>query len=133
MGNVLGFQFQAGERNEDGDQSGELRFFRCSGVGRELLLGLSDIACRGQPARARMCLLMSATSWAGTSSRYHLHAPVDAVLRPHDDEVAAIKRATFRKQFLYRPGRHHRPAAVRYRPSAASRSARADAAPTGRT
>ncbi len=36
MGNVLGYQFQLHE----GGQSGSLRFFRCSGVGRELLLGL---------------------------------------------------------------------------------------------
>ncbi|MCG5450968.1 signal recognition particle [Micromonospora hortensis] len=103
MGNVLGFQFQAGDRNEDGDQSGELRFFRCNGVGRELLLELADIpAVDNRPGPH--VLLMSATSWAGTSSRYHLHAQVDAVLRPHEHEVAAIKKSTFRKLFLYPPG-----------------------------
>jgi hypothetical protein len=36
MGNVLGFQFRPDEASE----SGSLSFFRCSGVGRELLLGL---------------------------------------------------------------------------------------------
>lgn len=107
MGNVLGFQFQPGERNRDGDQSGELRFFRCSGVGRELLLSLSDLpTVDGRPGPN--VLLMSATSWAGQSSRYHIHVPVGAVLRPHDDEVAAVLETTFRKEFLTWPdnGRH---------------------------
>lgn len=103
MGNVLGFQFQAGDRNSDGDQSGELRFFRCNGVGRELLLELSDIpAVDNRPGPN--VLLMSATSWAGNSSRYHLHTQVDAILRPHEHEIAAIKKSTFSKLFLYPPG-----------------------------
>jgi hypothetical protein len=102
MGNVLGFQFQRGERNRDGDQSGELRFFRCSGVGRELLLALPEMPrVDGRPAPNVM--LMSATSWAAESSRYHVHYPVGAVLRPNDDEVAAVLRSTFRKEFLYWP------------------------------
>ena len=48
-------------------------------------------------------LLMSATSWAGTSSRYHVHVPVGAILRPHEKEVKAILETTFRKEFLYGP------------------------------
>ncbi|MEU7779185.1 signal recognition particle [Micromonospora parva] len=102
MGNVLGFQFQAGERNADGEQSGELRFFRCNGVGRELLLELTGIPAIDDRPGPNV-LLMSATSWAGSSSRYHLHAPVDAILRPHDHEIAAIKQSRFRTEFLYRP------------------------------
>jgi len=98
MGNVLGFQFQL----DEGGQSGALRFFRCSGVGRELLLGLHDLpAIDGRPGPH--VLLMSATSWAGTSSRYHLHVPVGAVLRPQEKEVKAILKTTFRKEFLYGP------------------------------
>lgn len=103
MGNVLGFQFQLDERRKEGEQSGELRFFRCNGVGRELLLGLPDLpAVDGRPGPHLM--LMSATSWAGTSSRYHVHADVDAVLRPHKEEVRAILDTEFRKEFLYWPG-----------------------------
>ena len=98
MGNVLGFQFQL----DEGGQSGALRFFRCSGVGRELLLGLHELpAVDGRPGPN--VLLMSATSWAGTSSRYHVHVPVGAVLRPHDNGVKAILETTFRKEFLYGP------------------------------
>lgn len=103
MGNVLGFQFRLGERNQDGDQSGELRFFRCSGVGRELLLNLPNLPAIDDRPGPHV-LLMSATSWAGTSTRYHVHAPVGAVLRPHDDEVAAVLDTEFRKEFLYVPG-----------------------------
>ncbi|MDT8916078.1 hypothetical protein [Amycolatopsis sp. PS_44_ISF1] len=103
MGNVLGFQFQLGDRNRDGDQSGELRFFRCGGVGRELLLGLASMpAIDNRPGPN--VLLMSATSWAGTSSRYHIQAPVGAVLRPHTEEVQAVLDTDFRKEFLYWPG-----------------------------
>jgi hypothetical protein len=96
MGNVLGFQFQL----DDSGRSGALRFFRCSGIGRELLLGLHDLpAVDGRPGPN--VLLMSATSWAGTSTRYHVHVPVGAVLRPNEKEVRAILGTTFRKEFLY--------------------------------
>ncbi|MGW8600970.1 pPIWI_RE_Z domain-containing protein [Streptomyces sp. NPDC055893] len=103
MGNVLGFQFRHDDREHDGDRSGELRFFHCNGVGRELLMRLGDLcAVDGRPGPH--VLLMSATSWAGTSSRYHVHAEVGAVLRPHDEEVEAVLGSEFRKEFLYWPG-----------------------------
>lgn len=102
MGNVLGFQFRHDDRERDGDRSGELRFFRCNGVGRELLTRLGDLtAVDGRPGPN--VLLMSATSWAGTSSRYHLHVPVGAILRPLDEEVEAVLGTEFRKEFLYWP------------------------------
>jgi hypothetical protein len=102
MGNVLGFQFQAGERDREGGQSGELRFFRCSGIGRELLLALRDLpGVDGRPGPNVM--LMSATSWAWESTRYHVHAPVGAILRPREEEVQAVRETTFRTQFLYWP------------------------------
>lgn len=101
MGNVLGFQFRLDERHGT-QRSGELRFFRCSGVGRELLLSLGSFAAVDDRPAAHV-LLMSATSWSGTSTRYHLHAPVGAVLRPHDKEVRAILGTVFRKQFLSWP------------------------------
>jgi hypothetical protein len=98
MGNVLGYQFQLHE----GGQSGSLRFFRCSGVGRELLLGLHSLpGIDGRPGPN--VLLMSATSWAGTSSRYHVHVPVGAILCPQKKEVKAILETTFRREFLYGP------------------------------
>ncbi|MGW3054435.1 pPIWI_RE_Z domain-containing protein [Streptomyces goshikiensis] len=106
MGNVLGFQFRHDERERDGDRSGELRFFRCNGVGRELLMRLGDLcAVDGRPGPH--VLLMSATSWAGTSSRYHLHAPVGAILRPLDSEIRAVLDTEFRKEFLYWPDSPH--------------------------
>ena len=118
MGNVLGYQFQLHE----GGQSGSLRFFRCSGVGRELLLGLH--AMPGIDSRpGPNVLLMSATSWAGTSSRYHVHVPVGAILRPQKKEEKAILETTFRLEFLYGPdgqalrlsgvGAHQRPGVLR--------------------
>jgi hypothetical protein len=103
MGNVLGFQFQLDDQQLDGGQSGALRFFRCSGLGRDLLLNLHEIP-RIDGRTGPNVLLMSATSWAGTSSRYHIDHPVDAVLRPHRDEVQAVLGTTFRKEFLYAEG-----------------------------
>lgn len=62
MGNILGYQFQL----DEGGHSGSLRFFRCSGVGCEIRLGLH--AMPGIDRRpGPNVLLMSATSWAGTS------------------------------------------------------------------
>jgi hypothetical protein len=100
MGNILGFQFRLDDRARDPQRSGELRFFRCSGVGRELLLGLHDLPTADGRAGPKV-VLMSATSWAGTSSRYHVHVPVGAILRPHEDEARAILGTQFRTEFLY--------------------------------
>ncbi|GAA0902714.1 signal recognition particle [Virgisporangium aurantiacum] len=107
MGNVLGFQFQLDDQVQEPGltdaRSGSLRFFRCNGLGRDLLLNLHEMPnVDDRPGPA--VLLMSATSWAGTSSRYHIHHPVGAVLRPHKDEVDAILKTTFRKEFLYADG-----------------------------
>ena len=95
MGNVLGFQFlpEEPEPGSEGLRSGTLRFFRCAGVGRELLLGLSTIGA--DPANGipgPNVLLMSGTSWAGTSTRAHVMAPVTAVLTPSERSLRADTR-----------------------------------------
>ncbi|MEV5409597.1 hypothetical protein AB0K60_12270 [Thermopolyspora sp. NPDC052614] len=104
MGNVLGFQYlpDERERDEDGRNSGTLRFFRCAGVGRELLLSLHEIgadAAAGRPGPH--VVLMSGTSWAGESTRAHVMAPVAAVLKPSPRSVQAVKRSRFATRFLY--------------------------------
>lgn len=103
MGNILGFQFRPGDRDSDGHRSGELRFFRCSGVGRELLLSLHDLPSVDARPGTNV-LLMSGTSWAGTSSRFNIHAEVGAILQPHEEEIRAVRRTTFRPEYLYWPG-----------------------------
>jgi hypothetical protein len=98
MGNILGFQFQSDSSSRE-PQSGELRFFRCAGSGRELLLGLPGLtAADGLPAPH--VVLMSGTSWAGTSTRYHVLTEVGAILSPPQDELDAIDRTTFTPCFL---------------------------------
>ena len=119
MGNVLGFQFQAGDRNEDGDQSGELRFFRCNGVGRELLLEPGRHPCRGQPTRPA-CAADVRHQLGRHLQPLPLARPVDAVLRPHEQEVAAIKKPPSACSSSTHPA-SHRPEAVRHRTPAASR------------
>ncbi|MEV4302574.1 hypothetical protein [Nonomuraea sp. NPDC049624] len=79
MGNVLAFQF-ARDGRADYTRTGELRFVRCQGVGRELLRALPTLHSV-EGSRGPNILLMSGTSWAGLSTRYHIAEPVGAVLR----------------------------------------------------
>ncbi|UWM48573.1 signal recognition particle [Streptomyces carpaticus] len=107
MGNVLGFQYleDPADREEpdpDGRRSGTLRFFRCAGVGRELLLALSRLGADPTTGKAGpRVILMSGTSWAGTSTRAHLPVPVGAVLKPAPEALEAIRGTTFTTRFLY--------------------------------
>lgn len=106
MGNILGFQYLPDDREQSQDTEGRctgtLRFFRCAGVGRELLHALPDLGAdrvSGRPGPH--VLLMSGTSWAGTSTRAHVLAPVQAVLKPDKKALKAIRGTTFRTNFLY--------------------------------
>jgi hypothetical protein len=93
MGNVLGFQYIEDETGRRDGQLGEFRFFRYTGVGRALLVGLPDLFPADGPGPN--VLLLSGTSWAGTSPRYHIDIPVGAILRPSPDKLAAIAETTF--------------------------------------
>lgn len=104
MGNVIGFQYlpEEHERDVEGRRSGTLRFFRCAGVGRELLLSLPGLGADPSAGRpGPHVLLMSGTSWAGTSTRAHVLAPVKAVLKPDARALGAIRSTVFRTHFLY--------------------------------
>ncbi|OKJ03741.1 hypothetical protein AMK18_00645 [Streptomyces sp. CB01249] len=103
MGNVLGFQFLLDERDSrDGRRTGTLRFFRCAGVGRELLLSLPRLgADANRGTTGPNVLLMSGTSWAGTSTRAHVVAPVQAVLKPQPEALRSIGESLFRTEFMY--------------------------------
>ncbi|MFE0536415.1 hypothetical protein ACFW20_20590 [Streptomyces nigra] len=104
MGNVLGFQYLPDdrERDTDGRHSGTLRFFRCAGVGRELLLSLHEVGTDpGLGHRGPHVVLMSGTSWAGTSTRAHVPVPVGAVLKPSPHSLEAVSQSVFTTHFLY--------------------------------
>ncbi|MBV9141539.1 MAG: hypothetical protein JO115_11575 [Pseudonocardiales bacterium] len=89
MGNVLGFQFLVKGRDEGGVRSGELRFFRCSGIGRELLRAMAILPTVDDRPGTNV-LLMSGSSWAGSSSRYHIPVPVGIILKPPPAEIKRI-------------------------------------------
>jgi hypothetical protein len=106
MGNVLGFQYLPDDRERardaDGRCTGTLRFFRCAGVGRELLLTLPQLGAVPELGTSGPnVLLMSGTSWAGTSTRAHVLEPVRAVLKPHEGAVQAVRQTEFRLMFQY--------------------------------
>ncbi|MFD5649545.1 hypothetical protein [Streptomyces sp. NPDC127039] len=101
MGNVIGFQFLLeGGPDRGGARTGELRFFRCSGVGRELLRVMPDLpAVDGRPGTN--VLLMSGSSWAGDSSRYHIPVPVGLIIEPDPKELEEIaEQSAFRFEFI---------------------------------
>lgn len=93
MGNVLGFQYVEDEPAGPAGGLGQFRFFRYSGVGRILLTGLPGLFPADGPGPN--VLLLSGTSWAGTSPRYHIDVPVGAILRPSPDKLDEIARTTF--------------------------------------
>lgn len=88
MGNVLGFQYF------HSPEGGTLRFLRCAGVGRWLLLHFHELFA-GDGLAGPHVLLLSGTSWAGTSPAYHLQVPVHGILRAPDEEVAAVASSDF--------------------------------------
>jgi restriction endonuclease in pPIWI_RE module len=89
MGHVLGFQYKRDEDGDDRALMGELRFFRCEGVGRWVVTHLPELFADESAPPANV-LLTSGTSWAGTSPRYHVDVPVAGVLQPNADDVRAI-------------------------------------------
>jgi pPIWI RE three-gene island domain Z len=93
MGNVLGFQYV--HPPDPSARMGDLRFFRCSGVGRWVLLHLHELFAADGVTGPNV-MLLSGTSWAGASPGYHVQVPVGGILRAPDDEVAAIAASTFR-------------------------------------
>ncbi len=101
MGNVIGFQFLLeGGPDHGGARTGELRFFRCSGVGRELLRVMPDLPTVDGRPRTNV-LLMSGSSWAGASSRYHVPVPIGVIIEPDPQELEEIaEQSAFRFEFI---------------------------------
>ena len=89
MGNVLGFQFKVRGRDEGGVRSGELTFFRCSGVGRELLRVMPHMTSVDDRPGAHL-LLMSGSSRAGESGRYHVQVPIGMIIEPPAEVMERI-------------------------------------------
>ncbi|GAA2274679.1 hypothetical protein GCM10010430_70850 [Kitasatospora cystarginea] len=86
MGNIIGFQYLQDRGTKPHQASAELRFFRAVGTGRVLLRELASL--QGADAKpSPNVLLLSGTSWAGTSHRYHVPVPVGGILRAPDDLI----------------------------------------------
>jgi hypothetical protein len=92
MGNVLGFQYF--HSSGDSPEGGTLRFLRCDGVGRWLLLHLHELFA-GDGIAGPHVLLLSGTSWAAASPSYHVQVPVAGLLRAPQEEVNAIADSVF--------------------------------------
>ncbi|GAA2124251.1 hypothetical protein GCM10009759_75830 [Kitasatospora saccharophila] len=100
MGNVIGFQFLLDGPDRGGVHTGELRFFRCSGVGRELLRAMPSMpVVDGRPGSN--VLLMSGSSWADRSSRYHVRVPIGVLIEPDPAELDRIaEQSVMRFEFV---------------------------------
>jgi hypothetical protein len=85
MGNQLAFQYHKSYR----DSLGSLQFFRCTGVGRWLLVHFDELFKADTIASPHL-LLMSGTSWAGKSPAYHVDVPVYGVLVPDPSKEMVI-------------------------------------------
>lgn len=90
MGNLLALQYVPS--TEGG--AGELRFFKCMGVGRWLLLHLHELFASDGIIGPHV-LLLSGTSWAGKAPGYHLQIPVSGVLHSPHQELQAIENSYF--------------------------------------
>lgn len=96
MGNVLALQYVRSNDRKPGD----LRFFKCMGVGRWLLLHLHEFL-RGDRLAGPHVLLLSGTSWAGKAPGYHVQVPVAGVLRSPPSELQALDDSYFEFQAFY--------------------------------
>jgi hypothetical protein len=88
MGNVLAFQYVKSTENGSGD----LRFFKCLGVGRWLLLHLHELFASDGIVGPHV-LLLSGTSWAGKAPGYHVQIPVAGVLHSPRQNCRQFKTA----------------------------------------
>ncbi|MCA1186189.1 MULTISPECIES: hypothetical protein [unclassified Saccharopolyspora] len=104
MGNVLGFQFHAESADAGGVHSGELRFFQCAGVGRKMFDAMRSLPAADGRSSPHV-LLMSGSSWAGSSTRYHVDFPVDALIAPQQEDIDKVARSDFRFRPV-NPGPH---------------------------
>lgn len=91
VGNVLAFQYL----HDELAGAATLKFLRCTGVGRSLLLRLHDLLS-DEGVGGPHVLLLSGTSWAGGDPSYHLQVPVSGILRAPQKETEAIARSEFR-------------------------------------
>ncbi|MFD8550043.1 hypothetical protein [Streptomyces fradiae] len=90
MGNLLGFQYREDE-HAPADRLGTLSFFRCTGIGRSLLLNLPHLFVGSTDDETPPgVLLLSATSWAGNSPRYDVQVPVSGILTSRAAEKIPI-------------------------------------------
>ncbi|MDW8145208.1 MAG: hypothetical protein RMJ48_02745 [Roseiflexaceae bacterium] len=92
MGNVLAFQYV--RPADDASKPGELRFFRCMGIGRWILLNFPHLFA-GDGYAGPHTVLLSGSSWAGDSPGCHVHARVNGILRAPSRECDAIAQSEF--------------------------------------
>ena len=85
IGNFFGFQ-----RDGNEGQWNKVSLFRYMGVGRWLIHHLNDLFEGVDGLRGPATLLMSGSSWAPGSSRYHVDVPISGALRSPKDILDGI-------------------------------------------
>lgn len=90
MSNTLAFQFLADEKRD----AKTLRFYRCTAIGRWLMLNLHQLL-HAESIAGPNVLLLSGTSWAGKTPAYHVQTTVGGVLSAPDREKKEIADSRF--------------------------------------
>lgn len=102
MGNLLGFQYLSAPGDDAGP--GLLRFFRCLGLGRWLLLRFPSLYRQLDGLAGPHSLLLSGTSWAPSdpdryhvagAPGYHLQLPVSGVLSVPEGQLPGLDGSRF--------------------------------------
>ncbi len=98
IGVMIGFRYTY----DPASGGAQLEHIRYKGLGRWILYNARD-AFAHENVIGPATFLMSATSFAPGSSKYHVQSPVTCVLKVHDKEIAEIKK-TAQTVLLFRKG-----------------------------
>ncbi len=88
LGNKLVFSYVKSSKE---NEPGRLDLIRYSGIGRWFLLNFHRLFEWNGVDKPQV-LLMSATSWAGNYSTFHLQIPVDIMIKPSEENLERIAR-----------------------------------------
>jgi hypothetical protein len=89
VGTQFGFRYEYQE--DDGKQGGELQIFRYLGIGRYIINHFSELFSNLDGEKGAHTILLSATSYAPLSPKYHIEVPVQYIISKKGQRQAKVK------------------------------------------